>query len=152
MAPETTTAASVRTVAITPDALSAIERHAIETYPHECCGALLASDDGVVVATFALANTTDGPAARRFLVGPEQYRRAEQWADASGGTLAGFYHSHPDHPARPSQTDLDYAWPNFAYVIVSVVQGVPRDITCGRVQEDRSAFERGDLTSWPTES
>jgi proteasome lid subunit RPN8/RPN11 len=151
MMPETAAAGSAQTVAIAPDALAAIERHAIETYPHECCGALLSSG-GVIVATFPLANTTDGPAARHFLVGPDQYRRAERWADARGGTLAGFYHSHPDHPARPSQTDLDYAWPNFVYVIVSVVGAVPRDITCWRLQEDRSAFERGDLKSWPTES
>ena len=136
---------------ITQDSLAAIERHATETYPHECCGALLSSGD-VIVGTFALDNTTDGPAERRFLVGPGEYRRAEQWASAQGGTLAGFYHSHPDHPARPSQTDLDNAWPNFLYVIVSVVGAVPRDITCWRLKEDRQAFERGDLKPWPTES
>jgi proteasome lid subunit RPN8/RPN11 len=141
-----------QTVTMTPEALAAIERHAAETYPHECCGALLTSDGGVIVATFALTNTTDGPAARRFLVGPDEYRRAEQWARAQGGTLAGFYHSHPDHPARPSPTDLEYAWPNFLYIIVSVVERVPRDVTCWRLREDRSAFERGDLKSWRTES
>src|SRR5689334_4036304 len=132
MSPDTAAAGSVATYAIVPEALAAIERHAAATYPHECCGALLSSGN-VITAAFELANTTDGPAARRFLVGPDQYRRAEQWADKSGGTLVGFYHSHPDHPARPSQTDLEYAWPNFVYVIVSVVEGVPRDITCWRL-------------------
>jgi proteasome lid subunit RPN8/RPN11 len=147
MSPETAAAGAVATFAISPEALAAIERHATATYPHECCGALLSSGE-VIAATFELANTTEGPAARRFLVGPEQYRRAEQWAHTRGGTLAGFYHSHPDHPARPSQTDLEYAWPNFVYVIVSVVEGVPRDVTCWRLQENRSAFERGDLKPW----
>jgi len=151
MSTETAPAGSIPTFAIMPEALTAIERHGIETYPHECCGALLSSGD-VIIATFALANSTDGPAARRFLVGPDQYRRAEQWAAERGGTLAGFYHSHPNHPARPSQTDLEYAWPNFLYIIVSVVEAVPRDITCWRLREDRSAFERGDLRSWRTES
>jgi proteasome lid subunit RPN8/RPN11 len=137
--------------AITAEAHAAIERHAAATYPHECCGALLSTGE-VIVATFPLDNTTDGPAARRFLVGPEQYRQAERWASARGGTLAGFYHSHPDHPARPSQTDLDNAWPNFLYIIASVVQGTPRDVTGWRLRDDRTAFERGDLKLWATES
>ena len=78
MSTETLTG-SVRALAITADALAAIHRHGAETYPHECCGALL-EVDGVIVATFALPNTTEGPAARRFLVGPDEYRRAEGWA------------------------------------------------------------------------
>jgi proteasome lid subunit RPN8/RPN11 len=138
------------TFAITPQALAAIERHAAATYPHECCGALLSTAD-VIVDTYELTNTTDGPPARRFLVGPDEYRRAEKWADSRGGVLAGFYHSHPDHPARPSETDLKNAWPNFVYLIVSVLDGVPRDVTGWRLSEDRTAFERGDLKSWRIE-
>ena len=106
----------------------------------------------MIVATFALPNTTEGPAARRFLVGPDEYRRAEGWAREQRGALAGFYHSHPDHPARPSQTDLDNAWPNFVYVIVSVAGGTPRDTTCWRLREDRSGFDQGEMRTWPTES
>jgi proteasome lid subunit RPN8/RPN11 len=148
----TSTSAGTRpAVTLAADARAAIERHAVETYPHECCGALLASGD-TIVAAYPLTNTTDGPAARRFLVGPAEYRRAEQWATGQGGTLAGFYHSHPDHPARPSQTDLEQAWPNFLYVIVSVLGAVAADLTCWRLREDRTAFEQGDLKTWPTES
>lgn len=58
-------------------------------------------------------------AARRFTIGPQGYKLAEQRARARRGTLAGFYHSHPDEAARPSQYDLDHAWPNLAYVIIS---------------------------------
>ena len=151
MSAETFAAGAGQALAMSADALASIERHGAETYPHECCGALLESN-GVVVATHSLANTTDGPAARRFLVGPNEYRRAETWAREQGGTLAGFYHSHPDHPARPSQTDLENAWPNFVYVIVSVASGTPRDVTCWRLREDRSAFDQGDLRTWRTES
>ena len=150
MTPETLTD-SMRALSIRPDALASIHRHGAETYPHECCGALLEAD-GVIVATFALPNTTNGPAARRFLVGPDEYRRAERWAGEQRGVLAGFYHSHPDHPARPSQTDLENAWPNFVYVIVSVAEGTPRDTTCWRLREDRSGFDQGELRTWPTES
>ena len=104
----------------------AIRRHGEETYPHECCGALVGRD-GRVEAAVALPNTTDEGPRRRFLVRPSDYRQAEQRARELGGELLGFYHSHPDHPARPSQYDLDHAWPTFSYVIVSVAgRGLPR--------------------------
>ena len=92
-----------------------------------------------------LPNTTEEGPRRRFLVRPSDYRLAEQQASALGGELLGFYHSHPDHPARPSQYDLDHAWPTFAYVIVSVASGSARDITVWWLKDDRSTFEEGTL-------
>ncbi len=126
--------------AIAEDAVAEIRRHAREAYPHECCGALIAAD-GAIVEAYRLPNTTAGEARRRFLVAPSDYRLAEARARARRGTLAGFYHSHPDHPARPSQHDLEQAWPNLTYVIVSVGAGVPGELTSWRLREDRSAFE-----------
>lgn len=134
---------------IVPEALAAIRRHAAETYPHECCGALIA-DGGSIVEAFRLPNTTADGAARRFLVGPQDYRQAEARALERRATLAGFYHSHPDHPARPSAHDLQHAWPNLIYLIVSVKAGTADDITGWRLRDDRSAFEQGDLR-WQTE-
>ena len=123
----------------------AIRRHGVETYPNECCGALIGRD-GVVTGTYGLPNTTEEGPRRRFLVRPEDYREAERRAGEAGGELLGFYHSHPDHPARPSQYDLDHAWPFFSYIIVSVRAGVPEDMTSWRLREDRSAFDQEDLT------
>jgi proteasome lid subunit RPN8/RPN11 len=134
----------------TETVVDAIARHGAETYPHECCGALI-EIDGEIVDAWALPNTTMEGARRRFLVSPADYRAAEARADATGGTLAGFYHSHPDHPARPSQHDLDHAWPTLSYVIISVAAGVPGPITCWRLRDDRSSFEQKDL-QWPTKS
>ena len=122
----------------------AIRAHGVETYPNECCGALIGRD-GVVFATYALPNTTEEGPRRRFLVRPEDYREAEKRASEAGGELLGFYHSHPDHPARPSQYDLDHAWPFFSYVIASVRAGVPEDMTSWRLREDRSVFDPEDL-------
>src|SRR5436309_117427 len=96
-----------------------IRRHGEETYPHECCGALVGRGSRVT-ATVALPNTTEEGPRRRFMVRPSDYRMAEQKASELGGDLLGFYHSHPDHPARPSQYDLDHAWPTFAYIILAV--------------------------------
>ena len=123
---------------------SVIRRHGEETFPHECCGALIGSDDRVVHA-FALPNTTDLGPRRRFLVSPKDYMMAERKASELGGELLGFYHSHPDHPARPSQFDLDHAFPNFAYVIVSVMSGASALMTVWFLKEDRSSFDEGEL-------
>jgi proteasome lid subunit RPN8/RPN11 len=122
-----------------------IRAHGAETYPNECCGALIGRD-GVATAVFALPNTTEEGPRRRFLVQPKDYRQAEQRAGEFGGELLGFYHSHPDHPARPSQYDLDHAWPFFSYIIVSVRGGTPEEMTSWRLRDDRSAFDQEDLT------
>jgi proteasome lid subunit RPN8/RPN11 len=121
-----------------------IRRHGEETFPHECCGALVGSGNRVT-ATVALPNTTEEGPRRRFMVRPSDYRVAEQKASELGGDLLGFYHSHPDHPARPSQYDLDHAWPTFAYIIVAVATAVAEAMTVWYLKDDRSSFEEGSL-------
>jgi proteasome lid subunit RPN8/RPN11 len=124
--------------------VEAIHRHGRETYPNECCGALIGRD-GVAHEAVALPNTTDEGPRRRFLVRPGDYRAAEARASETARQLLGFYHSHPDHPARPSQYDLDHAWPSFSYVIVSIRDGVPADLRSWRLSEDRSHFEEESI-------
>ena len=129
---------------ITGEALEEIRRHAAETYPDECCGALIARN-GRIVEAFRLPNTTAAGARRRFRIGPSDYRVSEERASEKQATLAGFYHSHPDHPARPSQHDLEHAWPNLTYIIIAVNDGAPGDVTSWRLRDDRSGFEEGEL-------
>jgi proteasome lid subunit RPN8/RPN11 len=126
------------------DAEAEIRRHGAETYPNECCGALIANGDRIVEA-FRLPNTTAEGARRRFMIGPEDYRLAEARARERRGTLAGFYHSHPDHPARPSQYDLDHAWPNMLYTITSVREGRVEITTAWQLREDRSQFDERSI-------
>lgn len=136
---------------VMPEVVEAIRAHAREAYPNECCGALIGNDRDVVDA-YPLANTTEEGPRRRFLVRPADYRAAEQRASERGRALLGFYHSHPDHPARPSQYDLDHAWPAFSYLIVSVSGGAPGDITSWRLKDDRSAFEEEPVLVCQTKS
>ena len=117
-----------------------IRRHGRESYPEECCGALIGLD-GSVVEAMRLPNLMGEEARRHFLVGPVEYQVAEKRATEMGGKLMGFYHSHPDHPARPSQNDLEQAWPTFLYVILAVQDGKPGTMTSWRLREDRSAFD-----------
>ena len=133
-----------RRVIITGDVEQSIREHGQETYPHECCGALVGKGD-IVTTVVALPNTTEEGPRRRFLVRPSDYRMAESRATELSGELLGFYHSHPDHPARPSQYDLDHAWPTFAYIIVAVAAGRAGDMTVWWLKDDRSSFEEGGL-------
>ena len=129
-----------------PLVYAAIRAHGSETYPNECCGALIGRD-GAISQTLALPNMTDEGPRTRFRVTADDYRAAERRAAELGAELLGFYHSHPDHPARPSQYDLDHAWPFFLYVIVSVRDGVSGDMTAWRLREDRSAFDQEELNA-----
>lgn len=133
-------------VTLSGDVIAAIRDHGRETYPNECCGALIGRD-GRVTEAFALPNTTEEGPRRRFLVRPNDYRAAEARATAAQAELLGFYHSHPDHPAQPSQYDLDHAWPFFSYVIVAVRSGEPEDIRSWRLRDDRSQFDEEVLTA-----
>ncbi|MCY3845978.1 MAG: M67 family metallopeptidase [Acidobacteria bacterium] len=130
---------------LTAGADRGIRRHGRETYPYECCGALIGSGERVVEA-LALPNAAEKEARRRFRVRPTDYLAAERRASELGAGLLGFYHSHPDHPARPSRYDLEHAWPGFAYVIVAVDRGEPAALTSWRLREDRSAFDEEAVT------
>ena len=121
-----------------------IRDHGARDYPHECCGAMLGSDGDAagreVRALFPLINRRDDSPRNRFSITPEDFRAAERAAAERGLDLLGWYHSHPDHPARPSEFDREHAWPWYSYVIVSVDGGVPKDLTSWQLEDDRSKF------------
>lgn len=127
-----------------PEEIAArIREHGAESYPYECCGALLGreSDGGRrVVELLPLANRRHDSLRNRFSISPEDYRRAEQVAAERELELLGWYHSHPDHPALPSEFDREHAWPWFSYVIVSVEQGKAGPMVAWRLADDRSRF------------
>jgi len=103
---------------------SAIRRHGEETYPHECCGVLLGHPDNdgrVVTKTVRCGNTRLDSPHNRYHISPQELVRVQRQAREEGLEIVGFYHSHPDHPARWSQTDLAEAhWIGCSYVITSV--------------------------------
>src|SRR5215469_6756974 len=105
----------------------AIRRHGEETYPHECCGVLLGQMDGdvrSVTSTARCGNTrTDSP-QNRYNIDPKELVRIQREGRARNEDIIGFYHSHPDHPAQWSQTDLAEAhWIGCSYVITQVEKG-----------------------------
>jgi len=134
-----------------------IRRHGAETFPHECCGALLGRDSAFeekagepgdapaettreALGLFPLINRRDDSPRNRFAVTAEDVRDAEKAAGVQGLEVIGWYHSHPDHPARPSDFDREHAWPWYSYVIVSVMSGKPADMTSWRLNDDRQNY------------
>ena len=125
-----------------------IREHGEATFPHECCGLLLGRllPAGKTVERIeALRNEREESRHNRFLIAPETLLKAERAARAGGLDIVGFYHSHPDHPARPSECDREHAWPTYSYVIVSVLAGAGDEVTSWTLAEDRSRFEAEEI-------
>jgi proteasome lid subunit RPN8/RPN11 len=142
------------------DHLDAIRQHGRADYPNECCGILLGDLDGAqkkVREVVPLKNLRHDVARaqellplaepgreserNRFLIDPLEQLRVEKDARARRLDVLGYYHSHPDHPARPSDYDRNHAWPWYSYVIVSVERGEPKDVTSWVLSDDRLRFD-----------
>ena len=135
---------------LTRDVRQAICEHGARGYPNEVCGALLgrevdADGDGdaavrEVTAVLPLENRREDSPRNRFSVTPEDVLHAERAAAERSLELLGWYHSHPDHSARPSEFDREHAWPWYSYVILSVAQRQPGEMTSWRLTDDRSGY------------
>jgi proteasome lid subunit RPN8/RPN11 len=117
-----------------------------KAYPNECCGFLFGAlgEDGdrfVCAARPAQDAREDGEQYHRFRIEPEDFMRAELESRLAGQDILGFYHSHPDHPAAPSDYDREHALPFYSYVIVSVQNGGAAAMTSWLLAADRSAFD-----------
>lgn len=130
-------------ICVSEELAEKIRAHGAATFPHECCGALLGRDEPSreVFSLFPLVNRRDDSPRNRFSVTAEDVLEAEKAACAQSLEVVGWYHSHPDHPALPSEYDRDHAWPWYSYIIVSVHSGAPKDMTSWRLKDDRSGFD-----------
>lgn len=138
-------------IQLTPEHRSEIAAHGERDYPHECCGLLLGSFDGdqlkVAAEIYPISNAREEEAKRnRFLIRPEELMRGERYAREKQLEVVGFYHSHPDHPAVPSQYDLEHAWPSYSYIVVAVAAGVAGDLRSWEMEVDRSRFVAEEIS------
>jgi proteasome lid subunit RPN8/RPN11 len=129
--------------------LDEIRQHGERDYPFECCGLMLgrfAEGRKVVVETYPISNAREEEAKRnRFLIRPEELMRGEKFAREKGLDVVGFYHSHPDDRAVPSQYDLEHAWPTYSYIVVSVEQERAVDLRSWEMENDRSRFNEEEF-------
>lgn len=129
-----------------------IREHGERDYPFECCGLMLgrfeAAGRKVVTETYQISNAREEEAKRnRFLIRPEELMRGEKYARDKGLDVVGFYHSHPDDRAVPSQYDLEHAWPTYSYVVVAVEKGRAADLRSWELESDRSRFNEEEIVS-----
>lgn len=147
-------------IQLSAEQVESIHAHGAREYPNECCGMLLGRADGDakdVSEVVPLRNLRHDSARaqellpledpgresekNRFLIDPQEQIRVEKEARNRGLDVLGYYHSHPDHPARPSNYDREHAWPWYSYIILSVEQGEPADMTSWVLSEDRARFD-----------
>jgi proteasome lid subunit RPN8/RPN11 len=117
---------------------------ALLAFPDECCGFLFGTENGderLLTDILVVHNSKDGDKRRRFEIAPKDYLKAERHADEKGLALLGVYHSHPNHPAVPSEHDRVAAQPFFSYVIVSVYGDTIADVRSWRLNDDQQFEE-----------
>jgi len=124
--------------------LKDIHLHGVSTYPEEGAGFLVGTESNPrqVVAILPVKNMReDGSRHNRYLIEPLDYLKADNEATEMGLSLIGIFHSHPDHPNRPSEFDREGAQPFFSYIITSVNKGQAIESRSWQLLEDRSKFE-----------
>lgn len=126
-----------------------IMQHLEATWPNEGGGFLLgalAADGARISDSIAVENVFEqAEQHHRYAMTPQDWMRLEDEADARGLSLLGYYHSHPDSPAIPSEYDRAHALPNFVYLITRVQAGAAREMLAWRLREDRGAFDELSL-------
>lgn len=123
-----------------------IEREGVAAYPNECCGILIGRDSGrerIVEKLIPMKNVFDASEQyHRFSIDPLALVRADEDAGREGRVVLGFYHSHPDHPAKPSEYDRTHVppWSFYSHVIVAIHKAKPVDMTCWQMDEATEQF------------
>jgi proteasome lid subunit RPN8/RPN11 len=142
-------------IRLEPEQLNRIREIAEQAYPQECCGIMLGSvknDLRTVMRLVPAQNERSDSPANRYLISPEVIHRLEQEIRGTRTKIVGFFHSHPDVPARPSAYDQEHAWPWFSYLIVAVREGKAQEVLTWRLKDDRSVFLPEDQTFGGNES
>ncbi|MBI5599001.1 MAG: M67 family metallopeptidase [Deltaproteobacteria bacterium] len=139
-------------ITLLTDIADKILEHSRESYPHECCGLLAGKSAGdgaekVVSEVHRMTNTNHERAGDRFEIDPRELLKAEKAMKLRGLDILGFYHSHPDHPARPSDFDRQRGWPEYSYIIVAVKGGVETEMTCWTFNSFDEPFRQEDIVA-----
>ncbi len=121
--------------------------HAVEIYPHECCGVLLGkgSSEKEVVKVRAATNINEDRAADRYSIDPKELYDIDKEARGEGLDILGFYHSHPDHPSKPSETDREWGQACYSYIIISVMGGEVDSVRSWSFEDFDDPFSEEEL-------
>src|ERR1044072_1784743 len=135
-------------IVLETDVQKLIVQEAVDSYPNECCGFLYGNEDSngrrIITQARVVTNVKDGDKRRRFEISAHDYLEAERYAEEQQIELLGVYHSHPDHPAIPSEHDRAAAQPFFSYLIISVNNKEPGPIRSWRLNDDMQFEEENN--------
>jgi proteasome lid subunit RPN8/RPN11 len=134
-----------------------IESEGAAAYPNECCGILVGRDVTIEGITRRIVDRLEpgrnnfeaAEQYHRFSIDPAQQLKAEKAAEQDGKLVLGYYHSHPDCPARPSEYDRQHAWPFYSYVIVAIAKGVAVDMTSWVLDDQTETFSIQPIVRTP---
>lgn len=135
-------------IELTREQKEVIEQHGESTYPHECCGLLFGrviDKRKQIEDVRPIENQNDESPENRYLIPPEEILKGEKYAREEGFDVVGYFHSHPDVVARPSEFDREHAWPWYSYIIVSVVRGKAAEIRSWQLRDDRASFDEEEI-------
>ncbi len=129
---------------IPKDVMNAIQGHMEETYPHECCGLIIGTIEGqarVAATSWRCGNLNKERAVDRYELDPKDMLAAQKEFQDGLLDIIGIYHSHPDHPSRPSEFDTDHAWVGWSYMIGSVEKGKVGPVQSWELNESEHRFD-----------
>lgn len=134
-------------IIISKGKIAEILDHVKKTYPLECCGLLAGIDKGQkeVIAVYALKNLNTKRACDRYEIDPAEYMKADQEAAKRGIQIIGVYHSHPDHPSRPSEFDASRAWEGYSYLIIAIKNGEECEFKSWIFLESEKTFKEEEV-------
>ena len=145
---------TITTIELAAVADASIRELASAAYPHEGCGVLIGSFSAAgahIVEATSGRNLNTERARDRYLLDPGDIVRADKHARSLGLDVLGYWHSHPDHPAWPSQFDTDHAWVDYVYLIVKTETGVSRDLNGFTLTGEGGTFEQLPMTVTPVD-
>ncbi len=132
-----------------------IRHHGERAFPHECCGFLVGEAEGevrTILEVWPATNGREDSPRNRYVVPPQEIVRAEIECRKRGLAVVGYYHSHPDAPAEPSQFDRQHAWPGYSYVIVSVRAGETAELCCWTIADPEGPFVAEEISTGPKQT
>ena len=123
-----------------------IKKQGEKGYPYEICGFLIGkmdyqTDTREALEVYQVENQNKERANDRFEIDPKDYLKVENYADSKSLQIVGIYHTHPDHPDRPSQTDLMFAQPDLSYIIMSIENGKYKSFRSWILNLDENKFK-----------
>lgn len=132
-----------------PTADRVIRNHGERSYPEEACGFLLGPHPSVstlhVESAVPAENARQGDRGHRFVIPAPEVRKMELSLEGTGREILGYYHSHPDHPARPSEYDRDRAWPWYLYLVLAIRGGRAEELNAFELGSESRQFEARQL-------